>query len=88
MAPDPAPLLDPQGSYVSNCDTGTLHWTRAGPGWAAQLQTTRGCGWKFLNRRFERLSEVPPDFKWNLVCERCLPLLRASLRGDDLSDLD
>ena len=87
-APEPGPILDPQGSYVSNCGTGTLHWTRAGPGWAAHLQTTRGCGWKFMNRRFERLSTVPLGTSWKSVCDRCLPLLRSELLGDDVSDMD
>ena len=86
--PDPAPIADPEGSYVSNVDTGILHWTRAGPGWAAVLQVTRGCGWKFINRRFERTALIPAGISWKSVCDRCLPSLRLSLRGDDLSDLD
>lgn len=55
----PEPVAS-DGYYITNVDTGSLHWTRAAPGWAAHLQRAN-CGWHYFTLRFERSNMVPPQ---------------------------
>ena len=75
------PVPGEQGSYIVNVETRCLHYTRASPAWPAELQRTSGCGWIFLQHRFQREQLRPGGFSWRQVCSRCLPEYRAELRG-------
>ena len=66
-----------QWPFVVNNRTKAVHRpTREGPTLHPSTWATK-CGWPFGVADFRRLRDVDPDTTWTLICEKCLPALRA-----------
>ena len=71
-------------AHLLNLDSGMWHEDRLIESLDCPALWMATCGWRFANSNFRRAASIPLGTSAKLICEKCMPLLKAEARLRDL----